>query len=643
MTGWQRHQAIIHHVGILLLAGLVFFAHLGSAPLFDEDEPKNAVCGREMWLRGDWLVPTFNQELRTDKPILIYWMMLCSYSLFGINEFAARFGSSLMSLFTAVCVYHLGRLLFDRATGYWASLILCTCLMYAAVGRAVTPDATLIGWVTATFLAYVRAVARRHGGQFGQLPADQSPRRWDEFVPERWWHSMPLGITMGLAVLAKGPVGVVLPCGILVCFLLVLQQVQHRRAHPGSGSGTWWKALLHDGVETLSPLRVGRAVWTLRLPLVATVAASVALPWYVAVSWATNGEWLAGFWGNHNVGRFLKPMENHSGPFFYYVIVIALGTFPWSVFLPVAIWETVRAWRPRPLRETTLAGEAHDAPPANVPQTAAATCLPRGVQSHGPPTMAAALWLLACWAGLWIAFFSCAKTKLPNYVLPAYPALALILAWHLQNWRRLAGEESAESFRNCCRVLGGVSLAALLGVPIALRIFLPEEMWLTVLAVPPLLAATVAYSGLLRRQRALAVRALGMGAVCLAVLVVGIASQAVARHQDGPAFGQTLRQLAPAAPVELATCDYFSPNLVYYAAPRVERLHPSQVPAFFAEHPRGFLLTRADRLDRLTGDLPPDIAILARQPRFLRRHDLVLLGRPWHTAAPQSPSDPVIR
>ena len=70
MSALWRHQILLG-----LVAALVFFTNLGGYALFDEDEPKNAVCGAEMYERGDWIVPTFNAELRTDKPILIYWWM----------------------------------------------------------------------------------------------------------------------------------------------------------------------------------------------------------------------------------------------------------------------------------------------------------------------------------------------------------------------------------------------------------------------------------------------------------------------------------------------------------------------------------------------------------------------------------------
>ena len=72
-------QIVRHHIYVLALASLVFLFNLGGARLWDEDEPKNAQCGREMLDRGDWIVPTFNQELRTDKPVLLYWLMMPAY------------------------------------------------------------------------------------------------------------------------------------------------------------------------------------------------------------------------------------------------------------------------------------------------------------------------------------------------------------------------------------------------------------------------------------------------------------------------------------------------------------------------------------------------------------------------------------
>jgi 4-amino-4-deoxy-L-arabinose transferase-like glycosyltransferase len=585
---------------ILLAAGMVFFTNLGAAVLFDEDEPKNAVCGREMFARGDWIVPTFNAELRTDKPILIYWIMLCSYSIFGVNEFAARFGSSVLAVGTVLLTYHLGRLLFRREVGFWAAIVLCSCLMYSAVGRSVTPDSTLIFCTTAAFFGYVWAVALRHGGQFGAPREDGQPRPWEEYLPQTWQHSVPMYTAMGFAVLAKGPIGVLLPSAIIGLFLLVRRELDAPLVTESAGrwGRLWWG--LQSAVRTMLPQRIAYAAWRMRVLPGGAIVAAIALPWYVAVGQQTDGAWLAGFLGGHNVGRFVQPMENHRGPFFYYPLVILLGTFPWSMFL----WPAV--------------------------------CQLRHRVRHAPEWNASYVFV-ACWAGLWIGFFSCAQTKLPNYVLPAYPAIALFFGGFVYDWQRDHQPALATMFRHCCRGLAAIGAVLLLGMPVVAHYLLPGESWLALIGVVPLFGGGVAYAASLRNDRRLAARTVAVAAVTLAVLIVGVAPARVARYQDGPYFGALVRQATPADhDPELATFDYFAPNLVFYSGSPVERLKKvEQVGEFFAAHPGGYLLTRSDRLDDLRDDLPPDVSVLAQQRRFLRQHDLVLLGRETQTATTQ--------
>jgi 4-amino-4-deoxy-L-arabinose transferase-like glycosyltransferase len=161
-------QAVRHQLWIALAAGIVLFTNLGVPTLWDEDEPKNAECAREMLARGDFVVPTFNEELRTDKPILLYWLMIGAYHVFGVTEFAARFWSALFGMGTGLATYHLGRLLFSAEVGLWSGLVLCTALMFDAVARAATPDSTLIFFTTLSLLAFVQGVAaHRRSGMVG--------------------------------------------------------------------------------------------------------------------------------------------------------------------------------------------------------------------------------------------------------------------------------------------------------------------------------------------------------------------------------------------------------------------------------------------------------------------------------------------
>src|SRR5262249_38657947 len=95
----------------------------------------------------------------------------------------------------------------------------------------------------------------------------------------------------------------------------------------------------------LAPRSYLRVMHTMRLGWGLPLTAAVALPWYSLVAMRTTGEWVLGFLGTHNIGRFLSPMEHHHGLPIYYVVAIMAGFFPGSVFLPASIWETARTVR----------------------------------------------------------------------------------------------------------------------------------------------------------------------------------------------------------------------------------------------------------------------------------------------------------
>jgi 4-amino-4-deoxy-L-arabinose transferase-like glycosyltransferase len=579
-----------HQLSLVLIAVLVFFTNLGGYALFDEDEPKNAVCGREMFERGDWIVPTFNAELRTDKPILIYWLMHLSFRLFGVSEFSARFGSSMLAVGTVLLTYHLGRKLYSPSIGWQAGLIMSTCLMFSAVGRAVTPDATLIFCLMLAFTSYVWVVSARRGGQFSGITPTQMMTPWTDLLPSTWRGAIPMYAAMGLAILAKGPIGVLLPCTIIGLFLLVSMRSNELAAgRLQAPTGRWWRRALVTGVQIMHPRRILDAGLAMRLLLGAAVVIAVALPWYVIVGIQTDGAWLRGFLGDHNVGRFLEPKENHSGPIFYYLIVLMMGCFPWSVFLPLAVWQ---------LRGRLVKGD-----------------------SCGDSDR-----LLACWTGVWLVFFSLARTKLPNYVLPMYPALAVITARYLHDWQCAIRGIGAVSFRHCCRALATVGVLMMVGTPIAMSILMPGEKWLLVIGAVPLIGAAFAYVAVLYERRLQAIRIVSMTAVALAVSIVGFAPIRVGTHLDSPKLAGAARRFSGLPRPEIAEFDVFLPSLVYYARQPVAGLEePNDVTNFLLAHPDGFVVTRADRLDQL----PPgarSLVEVARCRRFLRPYDLVLLG-----------------
>ncbi len=149
-----------YQLWIVLAASAVFFIGLGNARLWDEDETEYSRVAREMMLRGDWVVPTFNYQPWLEKPVFVYWLMIGSFYVFGVTEFAARFPSAVFAIGTALLAYHLGRRLFRPQVGLWAGLVLATTLNFVIIGRAATHDAALIFCITASLLAYVLAMGR---------------------------------------------------------------------------------------------------------------------------------------------------------------------------------------------------------------------------------------------------------------------------------------------------------------------------------------------------------------------------------------------------------------------------------------------------------------------------------------------------
>src|SRR5262245_58714221 len=102
-----------HRLGHYVLLGavsvLVCFVNLGGPSLWDIDEGHNAEAAREMLAAGDGIVPTFNYRLRSDKPVLLYWLQIAAYRVVGVNELAARLPSALAAALAILALYRLGQ------------------------------------------------------------------------------------------------------------------------------------------------------------------------------------------------------------------------------------------------------------------------------------------------------------------------------------------------------------------------------------------------------------------------------------------------------------------------------------------------------------------------------------------------------
>jgi len=322
---------------IIALAVAVSFANIGGLDVYALDEAKNAEAAREMLESGNYVVPYFNYELRTDKPPLHYYFMVAGYKLFGVNAFGARFFSSVAGVLTILMVFLFARRHLGIKTAIYSALGLIGSLHFALQMHMSVPDPYLIFFLTWGFVSFFEAY--------------HSNSRWQLFA---------FYFSIGCGLLVKGPIALGLSGLTALLFLLFKKDLKW---------ATIWRLQPFGGV-LLSLL--------------------IALPWYWQVHQQTDGLWTNEFFFKHNFSRFSDPMEGHDAIFlvsFGYVFILGMLTFVPFIFQSVKY-----AFKSR--KEDSI------------------------------------LFCLTA-VSVIVIFFAISSTKLPNYTVPSYPMLAVILGHYL--------------------------------------------------------------------------------------------------------------------------------------------------------------------------------------------------------------------
>ena len=276
----------------------------------------------------------------------MFWLMMGSFKFLGESEFSARLPAAILAIGTALATYHLARRLFSAEVGFWAGLVDASNIIFTVSARAATVDSALM-FVTTLAMALFAKGARIGEAGCRARPAKRQVREQAD------WHSCPrhglfrlIGVLLGLAVLAKGPVGFLLPAASLGLFLLVMNEPAARRPVPKRTSGWQLHQCSPSGTASGSSPVFAAKVAAHDLGHAAADGAGFCGPGGIALvrgdHLKTHGEWLDEFVTKYNLGPFLKPFLGHRGPFYYHFVVVLVGLFPWSVFLGPTI---VNAWR----------------------------------------------------------------------------------------------------------------------------------------------------------------------------------------------------------------------------------------------------------------------------------------------------------
>jgi hypothetical protein len=278
-----RAQSLAHHLLpvslILATCFLLFFRGIGGTPFYDKQEAREALVIWEIHNSGNWILPLRNEEEIPAKPPFYHWLGAALASITGrVDELTARVPSALLGTLGVLLTYAVGAVLWGRGAGLVAALVLSTSFEWRAA-REARVDMALTFVLLCSFIFFFYLY--KTGG--GRLKA------------------IVLGIFLGLATLAKGPLGFVLPTFTFLTFLCCKRDLRF--------------------IKQLKPITV---IFT---------CAVVAGSWYLLALWEGGRDFFS-MVIKENLGTVVGEDAGHPHPFWWYVPFLFLGAAPWSLFFP---------------------------------------------------------------------------------------------------------------------------------------------------------------------------------------------------------------------------------------------------------------------------------------------------------------------
>jgi 4-amino-4-deoxy-L-arabinose transferase-like glycosyltransferase len=378
---------------VFLAACLLFFIELGKYPLFNPDEALYAEPAREMLKNGDWITTYLNYVVRFTKPPLTIWAQAFSIMAFGCNEFAVRFFSASTGALLVACTYWFAEKFLGRRAALAGSLVLATAPLFVGVARASITDMPLSLFSGAAMFCF-----------FSSFKLKKQSLLWLAYI------------STGLAVMTKGPVGLLLPV-LILCLYHLLRQ---------------------DGREALRHYRIVPGL---------LVVALIALPWFLLEIYITKGAYFNDFIMRENFQRFTSVIDSHRGAWWYHIAAMLGGFFPWSVFIPQALLGALLFGRLKKFWSNSgPLSILHSFKGLTIQEDLALYCL--------------------CWTLVTVGFFSTSVSKLLPYTLPAFPAVALLIALEFE---RIIDEQQEKRATAPAVALALAFAGAVVVVPFALK------------------------------------------------------------------------------------------------------------------------------------------------------------------------------
>ncbi|HEV3205131.1 MAG TPA: glycosyltransferase family 39 protein [Gemmataceae bacterium] len=369
-------------LSLVVLCGFLFFYRLADRDLWSSHEGRAAQDAQSILNDQSWGLPRlFDKKVEMQKPPLYYWLVAGIAGLRGtpVDAWAVRLPAALAALGGVVAVFGFLFMRGRPVTGVVAAVILATAVHYTALARTGRIDMPLTFAVAISLFGfYLGHYGRKVGLNKGDWPSSLAPRP-SSLAPRPWF--LPAYTAIAVAILLKGPIGLVLPLTVAGVFLLFEREIP-----PPWDFKPWLRWLNELGFWWGLPLVVG-----------------LAAPWFIWANRQTEGSFFAMFFQHHNLERaFGGSLGDHklrAHEWYLYGPYLAGYFLPWSLLLPIAGWYW---WR-------------------------------RRKEFLDPEARFGLTWLLTV-----VFVLSCVGFKRPDYLLPAFPGAALFLGCVAERWYRNA-------------------------------------------------------------------------------------------------------------------------------------------------------------------------------------------------------------
>lgn len=398
----NKHQDLSVIAGLLVLFYFIFFHNIGNYPLMDVDETRYVGIAREMFKSGDYLSLFLNGDYFFEKPPLYFWGECLSFGLWGgvINEFTARFPVALYGMLSCFLLYFAGKKIVSRSFGVISALILATSMEFVILAKFAILDIVLaVCTVVSVFCGFMTHFCKEENKKYF------------------WWLFY---IFSGLAVMAKGIPGFVIPFGVMFFVSIVSGRFK----------------------EIFKPqyFLVGFLLFFL-----------ITVPWHLIMLKTHDPMFFNEYIIKHHLQRFINSEDlGRKQPFIFMFLTFLWGVLPWTFSAIAAAWAKLRE---------KFASIKFEKPELHNLIGKIAGLNPFRKFKFEELSNSQKFLLFNWIAFIFVMlFFSVSSTKLITYILPIYPYSAVILGFVWMNY--IKNGECEREINVSSAIFGGAFIVA---------------------------------------------------------------------------------------------------------------------------------------------------------------------------------------